>query len=79
MLISVAVLTGFQKQITEKVIGFGGHIQITDFVPNASLEPKPVEKSKFKLPTLKNIKGVAHSQVLQLTEELLKPTKLLKG
>jgi len=79
MLISVAVLTGFQKQITEKVIGFGGHIQITDFIPNASLEPKPVDISKFKLHTLKNIKGVAHSQVFATKAGIIKTNEAIEG
>src|SRR5687768_1668623 len=36
MIVAVAVVTGFQKGIREKVIGFGAHIQVTDFDDNSS-------------------------------------------
>ena len=31
MILATAVVTGFQKEIRDKVIGFGSHIQITHF------------------------------------------------
>jgi len=42
MILSVAVVIGFKKEIREKIIGFGSHIQITNFENNPSLEMKPV-------------------------------------
>ena len=42
MLISSAVATGFQKEIREKVIGFGGHIQIESQFGNESYESNPM-------------------------------------
>ncbi|MFT4601486.1 MAG: lipoprotein-releasing system permease protein [Arenicella sp.] len=42
MLISVSVVTGFQKGIREKVIGFGSHIQVTDLFENSSMESSPI-------------------------------------
>lgn len=42
MIVSVAVVTGFQKGIREKVIGFGAHIQVTEFETNSSMESSPV-------------------------------------
>ncbi len=43
MFVSIAILTGFQKEIRDKVIGFTGHIQITRFSENTNLVPFPVE------------------------------------
>ncbi|MEI6898595.1 MAG: ABC transporter permease, partial [Bacteroidota bacterium] len=43
MFVAIAILTGFQKEIRQKVIGFGAHIQISHFDENASLDPRPVE------------------------------------
>ena len=34
MLISVAVVIGFKNEIHNKTIGFGGHIQVTNFDNN---------------------------------------------
>lgn len=45
MLIAIAVVTGFQNEIRNKIIGFGGHIQITDFDNNYSLETNPISRT----------------------------------
>jgi len=45
MILSVAVVIGFKKEVREKVIGFGSHIQITNFEINPSYEMKPVAVS----------------------------------
>lgn len=42
MLITVCVVIGFKKTITEKVAGFGAHIQITSFDNNNTYEYQPV-------------------------------------
>jgi len=45
MILSVAVVVGFKKEIREKVIGFGSHIQISNFEFNPSYETKPIAVS----------------------------------
>ena len=50
MFVSIAILTGFQKEIRDKVIGFTGHVQITRFSENTSLVPFAVEKQQTFLP-----------------------------
>ena len=45
MILTVAVVIGFKKEIREKVIGFGSHIQISSFEYNPSFEMKPVAVS----------------------------------
>ena len=62
MIISVAVVTGFQQEIREKVIGFGAHIQITHFDYNLTAESRAVEKHPDFLPGLQSIEGVRHIQ-----------------
>ncbi|MBD3637385.1 MAG: FtsX-like permease family protein [Crocinitomicaceae bacterium] len=42
MIISVSVVTGFQERVRDKVIGFGSHIQVTNFYDNSSMESSPV-------------------------------------
>jgi len=42
MLLSVSIATGFQKEIRDKVIGFGSHIQITSEFGNLSFESVPM-------------------------------------
>ncbi|MCL2651923.1 MAG: ABC transporter permease [Candidatus Azobacteroides sp.] len=45
MILSVAVVIGFKKEVRGKVIGFGSHIQITNFEINPSYEMKPIAVS----------------------------------
>ena len=45
MILSVAIVIGFKKEVRAKVIGFGSHIQITNFELNPSYELKPVAVS----------------------------------
>ena len=42
MILSVAVVVGFKKEIREKVIGFGGHVRVTNYDANASYETQPI-------------------------------------
>ncbi|MFO7934576.1 MAG: ABC transporter permease [Bacteroidales bacterium] len=42
MIVAVSIVTGFKKEITNKVIGFGAHIQILNLDSNLSYEMIPV-------------------------------------
>ncbi|HNW57661.1 MAG TPA: ABC transporter permease, partial [Bacteroidales bacterium] len=46
MILAVAILTGFKKEIREKVVGFGSHIQIMNFDSNISFETTPVSDTQ---------------------------------
>jgi len=54
MILSVAVVIGFKKEVREKVIGFGSHIQITNFELNPSYEMKPVAVNDTLMDYLRN-------------------------
>ena len=54
MILSVAVVIGFKKEVREKVIGFGSHIQISNFELNSSYEMKPVAVSDTLINDLQN-------------------------
>ncbi len=38
MILSISVATGFQTEVRDKVLGFGGHVQVTDVFSNESQE-----------------------------------------
>ena len=42
MILAVAIVLGFKKEIRDKVIGFGSHIQITSFTGNSTFETSPI-------------------------------------
>ena len=78
MLISVFILTGFQKEIRNKVIGFGAHIQVTSFHNKEGFETEPIDKtlpfytSIGNLPEVKNVQVYATSAgILKTKEDIL--------
>ena len=42
MIIALAVVTGFKKEITAKLVGFGAHVRIVSLYSNNSLETDPI-------------------------------------
>ncbi len=79
MIVSVAIATGFQKQIREKVIGFGAHIQIANFDDNESFEYAPIEKDQINLNEIREIKGVKHVQLFGLKAGIIKTEDQIQG
>lgn len=64
MILSVAIVIGFKKEVRNKVIGFGSHIQITNFDNNSSYETTPIAVSDsllqaLRAPGIKHIEGYA--------------------
>jgi lipoprotein-releasing system permease protein len=58
MLLAVAIVTGFKKEISDKVIGFGGHIQVVNFDSNLSYETTPVSSDQPFFPRLEKISNI---------------------
>lgn len=84
MIITIAIVTGFQYEIREKIIGFGAHIQITNYDNNTSQEPAPINKQQDFLPLLKRLPEVKHVQSFAVKNGLIKTKTdnegvLLKG
>lgn len=79
MIVSVAILTGFQMQILEKVSGFNGHIRITRFNENDSFEPTPLSSRQPFLKDIRNIQGVQHIQVFATKPGIIKTKEQIQG
>ena len=59
MIITICVVVGFKQTITEKVAGFGAHIQIVNFDNNNTYEMQPVSVSDSMLTALRAFPHVA--------------------
>lgn len=84
IILTVAVVTGFQNEIRNKLIGFGSHIQITNYDNNTSDEPQPVNKQQPFLTELQSNPDVKHIQVYATKSGIIKTKTdnegvLLKG
>ncbi|CAM1340451.1 ABC transporter permease [Tenacibaculum amylolyticum] len=63
MLISVAVSSGFQLKIREKIAGFKGHIQITNYDNNNSdVSTVPISINQDFYPNFSGIEGIKNVQ-----------------
>jgi lipoprotein-releasing system permease protein len=62
MIVAVCIIIGFKKQIRDKVVGFGSHIQITNFDNNTSYEHAPIVFSDSLSYRLKNNPAISHVQ-----------------
>lgn len=79
MIIAIAVVTGFKKEISEKTIGFGSHIQLINYDSNRSYETKPISKNQDCIPKIKAIKGIRHVQVFALKPGIIRTDTDIQG
>lgn len=71
ILVSMCVAEGFKKNITDKVIGFGSHIQIHHINANVSQESVPVEIKQDFYPYLDTLPEVKHIEIYALKPGLI--------
>jgi len=79
MIISVAIVTGFQTEIRNKVIGFGSHIQISKFDSNESLESQPIDKKQTFYPSFDTVPGIRHIQIYATKAGIIKTEDQMEG
>jgi lipoprotein-releasing system permease protein len=79
MLIAVAIVTGFKNEIKEKVIGFGSHIQVSNYDENNSYESKPIDRRQSFVSILEKDSDVKHVQVFATKAAIVKSADQLEG
>lgn len=72
MVISVAVVFGFKHTIKDKVIGFGSHITVGNFLSMHGFEQAPVVMSDSMVAVIKGIEGVKSVSPYTVTQGILK-------
>jgi len=79
MILSVSIVTGFQKQVRAKVIGFGSHIQVTGYEVSTSLEAMPINIHQHFYPFIDSVKGIHHIQVYAQKAGIVKTKDQIEG
>ncbi len=79
MILSVAIVTGFKNEVRSKVIGFGAHIQITNFDSNNSFETAPINRNQVSNALLKQIDGITHTQVYVTKSGIIKTNENIQA
>lgn len=72
MIISVSVVLGFKHTIRDKVIGFGSHITVSEFLSMRGYEKNAIEMGDSMINVLKSVKGVKKVQRYAMTQGILK-------
>lgn len=79
MLVTVCVVVGFKQTVTEKVAGFGAHIQITSFDNNNTYEYQPIFAPDSMLEALAGIPNVASVNTFTTKPGMLKTNDNFQG
>ncbi len=79
MILAVSILTGFKQAITEKVAGFGSHIQILNFDSNISYETAPISTNLEFIPQIRNMPGIKQVQVFGIKAGIIKTEEDIQG
>ena len=84
MIVAISIVTGFKKEISDKVIGFGSHVRIVNFDSNLSYETYPVPgdlesvNGLFSIPEITSIQPYAiKAGIIKTKDEIL--GAVLKG
>lgn len=72
MILTVSVVIGFKHTIRDKVVGFGSHIQVSNFLAMQTTDLYPICIDDSMLAVLKSIEGVGHAERYALTTGVLK-------
>ncbi|WP_066631543.1 ABC transporter permease [Labilibacter marinus] len=79
MILSLAIGTGFKREIRNKIIGFGAHIQVVNYDYNSSLETNPIERDADFVEQLQAIPGIKKIQEFAVKPGLLKTENNIQG
>lgn len=72
MVVTVSVVMGFKHTIRDKVVGFGSHIQVENFLALQSTDPYPICVDDSLMRVLRSTDGVKHVERFALTQGILK-------
>lgn len=79
MILSVAIVVGFKKEVSNKIVGFGSHVQISNFDSNASFETQPIALTDTFLHELRTTAGIAHASPFATKPGILKTDNDFQG
>lgn len=79
MILAVSIVIGFKKEVRNKVVGFGSHIQITNFDNNTSYETHPICIDSVLTNNLKQTEGIEHVELFATKPGIIKTDDAFQG
>ncbi|MEX2590128.1 MAG: FtsX-like permease family protein, partial [Chitinophagales bacterium] len=77
MILTISLVSGFQKEITDKIFGFWGHIHITEFGIGKSEHPISINQVYY--PHLDTLPEIKHIQVFAYKAGIIKTEDQIEG
>lgn len=79
MLLSIAIVSGFQQEIRNKVIGFGSHFQVIGNEQTYSRDSQRLRFNKDLYKRLQAVQGVRHVQVYATKPGIMESEESIQG
>lgn len=79
MILSVAIVKGFQNEVKEMVVGFGSHFQVVSNRDNISKDSQRLIFDSVVYQNLEKIEGVKHVQVFASKPGIIESSEGLQG
>ncbi len=79
MIVAVSIVTGFKKEISNKVIGFGSHVQIVNMDSNSSYETSPIPKELTSIDRIAAMDMIDHVQSFAIKAGIIKTSENIQG
>ena len=79
MLLSIMITNGFRNQITDKIIGFGGDITITNFTNNQSYESVPISIDQDFYPSIADNEGISNISIFATKAGIIQANNEILG
>lgn len=79
MIVALSIVGGFQREIRNKVIGFGSHVQITSYDSQNTYEASPIDIEQDFYPSLKDVDGIKHIQIYATKPGIIKTKEDIYG
>jgi len=79
MIVAVAIVTGFKKEISNKVTGFGAHIQIQNMDSNLSYEMVPIPRDLESVARISQLEGIKNVQAFAIKAGIIKTGEEIHG
>ena len=79
MILSVAIVRGYRYTIREKIIGFGAHVQITNYSTGDQIESSPMTSDVDFVPLLLQDENVKHVQQFAVKPGIIKTNEEIQG
>lgn len=79
MILSVAILRGFQQEIEQKVTGFGAHLVVKSYDMQEDYGSNPVSRTRVEMQRIEATPGVAHVQCYAEKGGMIKTADQIHG